>query len=211
MSKTTSILNFNEILKKGGNWYKRTTSTIMLNGHYILRNLVSYIRLNVVVQISFLSTAFVLGNLSGQQFLSWWLWTACLLEHDKAQGPRLGDMEAQAQEVRRWLKSPSLLSFPNQAWFLLLWAVNFSVKPITQQFLHFFRIFFPAPVSEFQKILLFEYTRELLEKSQNQQQTQRSYIYIVTSGIRVQATLIGGDSCSPFLRSKSVIHAFSPL
>ena len=70
MSKTTSILNFNEILKKGGNWYKRTTSTIMLNGHYILRNLVSYIRLNIVVQISFLFTAFVLGNLSGQQFLS---------------------------------------------------------------------------------------------------------------------------------------------
>ena len=70
MSKTTSILNFNEILKKGGNWYKRTTSTIMLNGHYILRNLVSYIRLNIVVQVPFLSTAFVLGNLSGQQFLS---------------------------------------------------------------------------------------------------------------------------------------------
>ena len=46
-------MNFNEILKKGGNWYKRTTSTIMLNGHYILRNLVSYIRLNIVVQISF--------------------------------------------------------------------------------------------------------------------------------------------------------------
>lgn len=152
MSKTTSILNFNEILKKGGNWYKRTTSTIMLNGHYILRNLVSYIRLNIVVQVPFLSTAFVLGNLSGQQFLSWWLCTVCLLEHDKAQGPRLGDIEAQAQEVRRWLKSLSLLSFPNQAWLLMLRAVNFSVKPITQQFLHFFRIFFPAPVSEFQKI-----------------------------------------------------------
>ena len=136
---------------------------------------------------------------------------ACSSTHDKAQDPRRGDMEAQAQEVRRWLKSPSLLSFPNQAWLLMLRAVNFSVKPITQQFLHFFRIFFPAPVSECQKILLFEYTRELLEKGQNQQQTQRSYIYIVTSGIRVQATLIGGDSCSPFLRSKSVIHAFSPL
>ena len=97
--------------------------------------------------------------------------------------------------------------------------MNFSVKPITQQFLHFFRIFFPAPVSEFQKILLFEYTRELLEKGQNQQQTQRSHINSVTSGIRVQASLMGGDSCtlclhynepSPWLRSNDQQHPFPP-
>ena len=51
--------------------------------------------------------------------------------------------------------------------------------------------------------------RELSEKGQNQQQTQRQYS--VTSGIREQATLMDGDSCSLFLRSQSIIHTFSSL
>ena len=51
---------------------------------------------------------------------------------------------------------------------------EFLRKLISHQFLHFFLGFLSVRASEFPKMLVFE-GRELSEKGQNQQQTQRQY------------------------------------
>ena len=147
----------------------------MLTGNYILRNLVSYIRL---IKHCF-SNIFLINCICFGEPL-WAAFFKLLLNRpDDYVLPACSSMiKLRVQDWvawKRWLKSLSYFSFPNHAWFLLLRAVNFYVKPITQQFLHVFHIFFPARVTEFQKFLVSE-KRDLSEKGENQQQTQRSYI-----------------------------------
>ena len=133
--------------------------------------------------------------------------------HDKAQGPRLSGMEALAQEVRRCMAQIAFLTFlAKSSVILTVKGSSFFCKTNHPTIPPFFSYLLPPrPYGNFKKSYFLSTLGNSWRKARTNNKLNAHIYNSVTSGIRVQASLMGGDSCSPFLRSKSVIHAFSRL
>ena len=159
----------------------------MLTGHYILRNLVSYIRLiKHCCSNIFLINCICFGEPLWAAFFELllnrpddYVPPACSSTHDKAQGLRLSGMEALAQIA-------FLLFFPKSCVILTVKGSEFLRKTSHPTISPCFSYLLPRARNGISKVLSFWEKGCLGER--REPTTNSTLIYSVTSRIRVHAT-----------------------